>query len=177
MSTTLLAIALIVAAGDDLPSGPNVGDKLKDFKVLGFSGPHEGKEFEVLKDAKDRPTLFIFVNGITRPALKFLRPVDEYVAKQDKLAAHIVWLGEKDKAAEYLKRAKDSLALHTPVSITLDGKDGPGAYGLNDMVKVTIILAKDQKVVANFAFSDPNDTAAPKVIRAIAKALGKEPPK
>jgi hypothetical protein len=32
-------------------------------------------------------------------------------------------------------------------------------------------------VVANFALVDPNANDAPKVIAAIAKALGKEPPK
>lgn len=177
LSAPLLVLPLLLATGGDLPSGLNPGDKLKEFKVLAFSGPKEGKEFEILKEVKDRPTLLIFVNGITRPALRLLRPIDDYVAKQEKLAAHIIWLDDKEKAEEFLKRAQKSLNFQTPVSISLDGKDGPGAYGLNSMVILTILLAKDQKVTTNFAFSDPNDTAARKVIGAIAKLLGKDPPK
>ncbi|MBI3410694.1 MAG: hypothetical protein HY040_20345, partial [Planctomycetes bacterium] len=133
--------------------------------------------FEVLKEKKTGPTLLIFVNGITRPTLKLLRPIDERIAKEDKLAAHIIWLGDKEETETYLKRAKNSLGLQTQMSISLDGKDGPGAYGLNNMVKLTIILAKDAKVTANFAFTDPYDSAAPKVIAAIDKLLGKTPPK
>ena len=171
------ALVLVVVLGD-LPSGPNPGDKLGEFKVLSFSGPNEGKEFEVLKATKDKPALIIFVNQMTRPALRLLRPIDDYVGKEEKLASHVVWLSEdKEKTEEFLKRAKNSLNLQMPISISLDGKDGPGAYGLNNQVAITILLAKDQKVVANFAFTDPNDTAAPKVLAAIAKLLGKEAPK
>lgn len=177
MSHATFLLSLILFTGDDLPSGPNPGDMLQQFKVLGFSGAHEGKEFEVLKEVKSGPALLIFVNGITRPALKLLRPIDERIAKEDKLAAHIVWLGNKEETEIYLKRAKNALGLQTPMSISLDGKDGPSAYGLNNMVKLTIILAKDGKVTANFAFNDPNDTAAPKVIAAIDKLLGKSPSK
>lgn len=165
----------------DLPSGPNPGDKLQEFKVHAFSGPNEGKEFEVIKATKNGPTLLIFVHKITRPALQLLRPVDEYAAKEEKLAAHIVWLtgdkGDKDKTEEFLKRAKNSLNFQVPQSIALDGKDGPPAYGLNDQVALTVLVAKEGKVVNNFAFTDPNANDGPKVIAAIAKVLGREPPK
>jgi len=172
-----LAFAAGAFAAGDLTSGPKVGDKLADFKAHGFSGPMEGKEFAPLKEAKDGPTLLIFVHQITRPALKCLRPIDAYAAKAEKLAGHIVWLGEKEKSEEYLKRAKNSLNFQLPICIAADGKDGPPAYGLNDRAALTILLAKDGKVVGNFAFTDPNDTDSPKVVAAVAKLLGKNPPK
>jgi hypothetical protein len=176
----MILAGLAWAGQDSLPSGPNPGDKLAEFKVLGFSGDEAGKEFEVLKQVKQGPALIIFVNKITRPALKFLRPVDEYVDKQDKLAAHVVWLtgdkGDKDETLKFLERAKNSLNMKVPMSV-FDGKDGPGAYGLNDQVALTVLVAKGQKVTANFALVDPNENDAPKVIRALAKVLGKEPPK
>jgi hypothetical protein len=174
---TLLVLTMSSLAGDP-PSGPNVGDKLQEFKVLGFSGSEAGKEFEVLKQTKNGPTLLVFVHQISRPALKLLRPLDEYASKEEKLAAHIVWLsGDKDETTKFLERAKNSLNLQTPISISIDGKDGPPAYGLNDKVAVTILVAKDRKVVANFAFADPNETVARKVIQAVAKVLGKDSPK
>lgn len=170
----LLALTWSARAGD-LPSGPSVGDKLQDFKVQGALGDDAGKEFEVLKKSKQGVTLLIFVHQISRPALKLLRPLDEYAAKQDKLASHFIWLAaDKEEAAKFLERAKNSLNLQTPVSISVDGKDGPPAYGLNDKVALTILIAKDKKVVTNFAFTDPNDTVARKVIAAIGKALGKD---
>jgi hypothetical protein len=167
----------------DVNSGPQVGDKLGDFKCLGIFGPQADKEFQFLTQAKGKATLVVFVQKITRPALQFLRPVDDYVAKEkeDVLSAHMVWLtgdkGDKDETKAFLERAKNSLNLQTPVSICLDGKDGPPAYGLNDMAAITVLVAKEGKVVANFAYADPNGTVAKEVITAVAKALGKEPPK
>ena len=175
--------ALMVMAGlmvGDVTSGPQVGEKLGDFKLLGFSGPQADKEFQFLSQAKGTATLAIFVHKITRPALQFLRPVDDYAAKDEKLSAHIIWLtgdkGDKDETKAFLERAKNSLKLQAPVSICLEGNAGPAAYGLNDMAAVTVLVAKEGKVVANFAYADPNGTVAKEVIAAVAKALGKEPP-
>jgi hypothetical protein len=182
-SAFLLSLSLF-AGGDSFPSGPLVGDKLGEFKSHAFSGPDAGKEFKFIEKTKGGPTLLIFMhgssdNGITRPGLQFLRPVDKYAAENEKLAAHIIWVtGDKEKTEGFLKRAENSLNLQSPIGICLDGgKDGPGAYGLNDKVAITVLVAKDNKVVANFALSDPNGNDSRKVIVALAKVLGKEAPK
>ena len=47
--------------------------------------------------------------------------------------------------------------------ISLDGIEGPGNYGLNRKVTLTLLVAKGTKVVANFAIVQPNETDAPKV--------------
>lgn len=166
----------MLVAGDSFPSGPKVGQKLTPFKVLAFSGPDEGKEVEHFKQAREQPTLLIFVHRITRPGLKFLRPIDKLAAEltTDKLHGQIVWLDDKDKAKEYLDRAKKSLNLEIPIAISLDGKDGPAAYGLNDKVALTVLLARKNQVVANFALVDPNETDAPRVLRAIGKLIEKK---
>ena len=110
MLTFVLATALFAG---DLPSGPQVNDNLPDFKAHAFSGADAGKEFKVLDKTKKGPTLLIFMqpavgeNGITRPGLQFLRPVDKYAAENDKLVTQIVWVGEdKDKTEAFLKRAE-----------------------------------------------------------------------
>jgi hypothetical protein len=182
MLTLFLASTLLAG---DFPSGPQVGDKLPDFKAHAHAGPDAGKPFKVLDKAKAGPTLLIFMhanageNGITRPGLQFLRPVDKYATDNAKLVTQIVWVtGDKDKTEGFLKRAEQSLNLQSPVSICLDGgKDGPATYGLNDKVQITVLVCKDNKVVANFALSDPNGNDSRKVIVAVAKVLGKDPPK
>lgn len=174
-----LLVPFAVVAGfvllGDPTSGPQVGDKLPALKAHAFSGPEAGKEFDVLKATKGKPALLVFVHKITRPTLQFLRPVDEFAAKEEeKVAAHILWLGEKDEAQKFLKRAEKSLNLQTPISIPPGGKDGPGSYGLNSNAGVTVLLARDGKVVANFALVDPNAKDAPKVIRTVAKLLARK---
>ena len=181
MLTTLIFTAALYAG--DFPSGPQVGDKLPDFKAHAYFGPDAGKEFKLHDRIKGGPTLLIFMHApdapITRPGFQYLKPVDQYASEQEKLATHIVWVtGDKDNIEKFLTRAEKSLNLKSPVSICLEGgKDGPATYGLNDKVQITVLLAKDNKVVANFALTDPNAKDAPKVIAAVAKLLGKEPPK
>lgn len=176
MLLSLLSLTTTLVFAGDVPSGPMVGDKLPEFKVQGFFTLQEGKEFEVLKEAKDRPVLIVFVHQLKRPAFQLIRPLDEFASKQDKLFTLFVWLGEKEKSEEFLKRAKGSLNLQSPVAVALE-KDGPMTYGLNDRATLTILLAKNNKVVNNFAYSDPNGTNAREVIRATAKLLGIEEPK
>jgi hypothetical protein len=167
---TIILTALLVGS---ISSGPQVGDKLADFKAEGFSGPDAGKELKFLARSKGEPTLLVFVQKLTRPGFRLLRAIDTFAASQDRLKSSIVWVDEKEKAEEYLKRAKNSLNFQSPVLIALDGKDGPPTYGLNDQAALTILVARDNRVVANFALSDPNETDARKVIAAVKKALEK----
>jgi hypothetical protein len=181
-ATTVLMLTMAVQP-DSFPSGPQVGDKLPDFKAHGHFGPDAGKEFKILEKTKGGPTLLIFMHApgdaaITRPGLQFLKPVDKYASEQGKLVTQIVWVtGDKDKIEGFLKRAENSLSLKSSVSICLDGgKDGPETYGLNDKVQITVLVCKDNKVVNNFALSDPN-AKDPGKVTAVAKVLGVEPPK
>ena len=179
LASLVCALTLAAAyAQDSFPSGPPVGEKLSEFKALSFWGPDAGKEVQLLKEGTG-PTLVVFVHQLTRPAFQFIRPVDKYAAElaEDKLKTHLVWLtDDKDKTEQFLNRAKNSLKLESPVSICLDGKDGPPAYGLNDKVTLTVLLSKDNKVVANFSLVDPSGRDSEKVKAAMAKLMGKKLP-
>jgi len=177
--TALLGLILVGGArsGEKVFSGPQPGEKLSAFKVLSVAGPAAGKEVELIGHIKGGPTLLVFVHEVTRPAMQLFRPIDLYGSKlaQDGLATHFVWLTpDKAKTEQFLSNAKKSLSLKSPISISLDGQEGPGNYGLNRKVAVTILVAKDNKVVANFAIIQPNETDAPKVVEAIAKLMGKK---
>jgi hypothetical protein len=58
---TTLCLFLAIQPGDSFPSGPQVGDKLPDFKAHGFFGPDAGKEFQIHEKSKG-PTLLIFMH-------------------------------------------------------------------------------------------------------------------
>ena len=121
MSSLLpLLCVLFLQADDRIFSGPQPGEKLIPFKVLGHAGPHAGKETQLLADSKGEPTLLIFVHEVTRPALQLLRPLDLYGSKLAKegFVTHFVWLTpDKTRAEEFLTRAKKSLSLRSPISI------------------------------------------------------------
>lgn len=180
-----LALSFVLAGpiqaqpDDPVYSGPQPSEKLSAFKVLGFTGPQAGKEFELMEQLKGAPTLLVFVHELTRPASQLMRPLDLYGAKlaTDGVATHFIWLAADRSAAEDRLRAiQGSIQFKSPISISLDGIEGPGSYGLNRKVALTILVTKDNKVVANFAITQPNETDAPKVLAAMAKLAGKTPP-
>lgn len=174
----LLLVPLSVQADDAVFSGPQPGEKLSPFKVQPFGG-RAAAEVDVIGAIKGGPCVLVFVHEWTRQTLQLARPVDNFAAKwaADGLATHFIMLtADKGKTEQFLQGAKNSLNLKSPLSISLDGLEGPGNYGLNRKMTVTILVAKDNKVVANFPIIQPNETDAPKVLAAMAKVLGKPAP-
>ena len=60
-----------------------------------------------------------------------------------------------------------SLGMKTVIGVSVDGLEGPGAYGLNKEMELTVIVAKDNIVTANFALLDPNETVAKEIEKAV----------
>lgn len=170
---------LTARADDPVFSGPQAGEKLTPFKARAFSGPRAGEEVELPGPNEGKPTVLVFVHEITRPALQLIRPIDHFGAKWADLGlmTHVVWLAaDPAQAEQFLDRAKNSLGLKSPVAIALGGVEGPGNYGLNRNVTLTILVANEGKVVANFAIVQPNETDAPKVLAEVAKLVDKPAP-
>jgi len=174
----LLIVFLVVGtvrADEQVFSGPQPGEKLPSFKAVGVFDDREGKEFDVVKEAAGKPTLMIFVHEITRPTAALMRGLSQHAAAREKdgLKTYIVWLSrDRTETVNFLKRARMSLGLKTPVVISVDGLEGPGAYGLNRKVGLTILVANEGKATANFALRQPALSDGPKVTEAIAKQVG-----
>ncbi len=62
------------------------------------------------------------------------------------------------------------------MGVSVDGGEGPGAYGLNRNVELTILIAKENKVTANFALVQPSVTEAAKIAAELAKLVGQPAP-
>jgi hypothetical protein len=107
-----------------------------------------------------------------------LRVADEYGAqRKDKLHTEVIFLTADRLAGEQrVKAAVNSLKLKSKVGLSVDGIEGPGNYGLNKECMMTIVVANDNKVTANFALVQPGIADAPKVIAAMAKVSGDDSP-
>ncbi len=177
----IAALATVATArGDDDPivSGPQPGEAIGPFDVRRVLGPGAGADRTAIEPG-EAPAVVVFVHELTRPALQLLRPIDRYGDrhKADGLTTEFVWLSADPTETEaFLRRAERSLDLRSPVSIALDGAEGPGAYGLNRNVAVTVLVSKGREVVASFAIVQPNETDAPRVLAEAAKLLGRPAP-
>ena len=175
-----LAIMLLACcqaqAQDEVFSGPQPGEETKNFKVLQVNSPYEVEEVE-LGQAKG-PTLLCFMHKVSEPALGLLINLEFYANQQEGLNHHYIMLTEdRAKTEQQLKRwAKRSFFQSAPFSLSIDGPEGPGDYGLNRNVTATILLAKDNKVLSNFALQDPNPSDAADILAVVAKTLGKPAP-
>ena len=183
MSRLMLGLILTLTAtpllAEDKPaefSGPQVGEKLTPFTTKVILGGEAGKEIDLIKSAAGKPVLIVFVHEQTRPTVGLARLLGQYAAtkKDAGLTSGVVFLPTDATETEaWLSRAKGALPSGVPVGISTDGQEGPGAYGLNRKVQMTILVGKEDKVTANFALVQPSVQAdAPKIAQAIVDVLG-----
>ena len=162
-------------------SGPQVGEKLAPFKVRGAFDDAAGKEIDFVKQADGKPIVLIFVHEANRPSMGLTRVLTAYTVSRakDGLITGVVMLHEDaTKAEEKLKSMRHAMTQKTPTGISLDGIEGPGSYGLNRNVTMTILVGKENQVTANFALVQPSIQAdLPKILQEVVRVAGGEVPK
>ena len=162
-------------------SGPQPGEKIKPFKVLSVKDG-EANELEIVKKTPDESTTLIcFVHKFSNDdrILFGLGLVDFYAARHKELTSHYVLLfDDTPKISKMIQAwARGSLFKNSLVSVSVDGADGPGAYGLNRNVAMTVVVAKGDQVVNNLVFNAPNYQDLQKIMAAVAKVNDKPEPK
>lgn len=183
LSLSLIAIsaAVHVSAQEQLFSGPQVGEKMSSFKVRGVFDEEAGKDIDFVGQAGSKPIVLIFVHDVNRQSVSMTRVLSGYTVSRSKdgLATGIVWLNDDATAAEnQLKTMRHALTPKAPTGIFLDGREGPGSYGLNRNVMLTILVGKEGKVTGNFALVQPSlQVDLPKVLQSIVNVVGGELPK
>ena len=155
-------------------SGPQPGESMEAFDVQYAFGITAGSTMEPLKEAGDKPTLLIFVHQFTRPSHALTRVLIKFAEQHQKtLYTNMIFLTADVTAMQQrLTRARQALPTKTHVTIAPQGIEGPGAYGLNRKVTLTILFGDEQTVISNTALIEPSVQAdALKIITHIAKAL------
>ena len=178
IATLVLTIlsAAVALAEDEVFSGPQVGERLVPFTARGTLGEVAGKDFDLVTTAAGKPTLLIFVHEVTRPSVGLTRLIMNYAATRakDGLASGVVFLSDDPTDTEnWMKRAAHALPKNVAIGISTEGQEGPGAYGLNRNVALTVLVGNENQVVANFALVQPSIQAdAPKIAKEIVEVLG-----
>ncbi|WP_164104173.1 hypothetical protein [Candidatus Laterigemmans baculatus] len=184
MVCAILAVPLQAAdereADEPVFSGPQVGEPLPALPVQLVLAEDPTKQVDLTSDDADSPRLVVFVHVLTRPSVGFTRILGEYAAsrQRDGLKTAVVFLGEDPtELAERVRRARHALPKNVTIGISPAGAEGPGAYGLNRNVTLTVLVADEGRVTANFALIDPSlPVELPQVLRAICDVVGGQPP-
>jgi hypothetical protein len=184
--TAITALALLVSnssfADDEEPvfSGPQIGEKMSTFAMKGAIGEQAGKDIDLLKLADGKPTVIIFVHKRTRPAFGLTNAVMKMVVSRNRDKDKPVVTGgvcfltnDATDTATWMKRIPHYFPKGASYGISNDGLEGPGAYGLNRNVTLTVLIAQDDKVTANFALVQPSiQSDGPKIFKAVVDCLG-----
>jgi hypothetical protein len=174
------ATLTLALAQEPVISGPQVGESITPFKVKLVLGDMAGKETQFANSAHEGPQILIFVHEVNRQTVAMTRVLANYAQSRakDGVATGVVWLGEDVTETENnINRMKHALAEKAPTGISLDGREGPGAYGLNRKASLTILVANKKKVTANFALVQPSLQAdLPKILAALVKEAGGKVP-
>jgi hypothetical protein len=174
----ILGLAVDVARADEEPvfSGPQVGEKLTPFKLNGVFGDAAGMNIDLIAQAEGGPLVIVFVHERTRPAFGLTNTVLRFAASRakDGLQGAAVFLtGDATETQDWMKRVAGNFPTGVTFGISPDGQEGPGAYGLNRNVGLTVLVGKENKVTANFALVQPSVQAdGPKIFKAIVDVLG-----
>ena len=155
-----LLLAQPTPADDPIYSGPQVGEKAHEFSVVVAKGDRLGKTIKPLEEFANAPAILCFVHELTRPGARLIRRLDRFGAHHaGDIETLFVFLTDDINASERkLPRVFNSIRLQSLASISPDGIEGPGAYGLNRNVTLTILLTHKDTVKGNWAIVSPNET-------------------
>lgn len=163
-----------IRSAETVFSGPQPGERTTPFKILDLAPPNEARARNPVQEHGGAPTVWVFVHTLERSLVPLLRVVDRYGAeRKERLKTELVFLVADARAGESrIRAASSSLKLQSPVGLSPEGAEGPGNYGLNKECLMTLVLAKENRVVTNFALVQPGIADAPRVLAALAGLCG-----
>ena len=178
-------------------SGPQPGEKLPPLMVTHLYGEKDrldiDKAFDITAGIGGKPLiLFLQDNNIAcikgmdvnvevlfriNQHLKRNSILNETEKSDQELQIGIVFfLGDDDTLPDWSDQfLGDLVSDNIKVAKSPDGREGPGSYGLNRNVSQTILIAKDGKVLHNFAFTQASFYTDPHVLGGVAEAIDVEP--
>lgn len=161
-------------------SGPQPGEPLPDLKVWPLFEDAGDGEVVIVPGPQDPLQLVIFVHERTRPGFAVMRGLLGCAGELgDRVEASVVFLTD-DVAGirQWANGARRSIPSEgVRMCVSPDGPEGPGAWGLNRNVGMTVVLGAKGITKAGYAIVQPGAAVdVPVIGRAIFEAVGAEPP-
>lgn len=166
-------------------SGPQVGEKLPPLDVVdAFDAT--GKAYDIIAQAGGKPSILIFIHDLLanksdEPSLGLAYVLSHYAAEREDtgLVRCVVYLTDDvTEMRAFLTKVRRALPKQdTPLTISPEGLEGPGSWGLNRNIRMTVVISLKNKVVANFALQQPSVRAdAPRILAKLVEVIGGEVP-
>src|SRR5262249_22102849 len=132
------------------------------FHFLNVNGPHASHPHCLVCEFGLRPTVLIFARespADKAPLADLVQKLDELVgrSKDAELRAGLIVVNDdftnNDRRKEFVGKLENWAKELKQVLVAVDGPVGPEDYKLSKDAEATVLLYKNYKVVANFAFA------------------------
>jgi hypothetical protein len=175
MAGLLAAAVGRLSAEEAVFSGPQPGEELPPLRVLAGTGDSQVGEVDFVEQADNQAVLFVFVHEMTRPSAALMRVLMNYGEMRiaDGLFPATIRLTDDPSSSRSLRPRREGSAAY---GISPDGKEGPGSYGLNRNVGMTVLVGNAGRVTASFPLVQPSVTDARAILAEIVKLIGGEVP-
>ncbi len=165
------------AADEKIVSGPQVDEPVPESLVWITSAEDKPSEKADLAElSRKGPLAVAFMHEKSRPGFGLTRLMSEFAArrKTEKLQLVVVILtDDRSSSEQWLGLVRRYFPDPTQLAIADGGIEGPGTLGLNRLAALTILVAKEGKVTANFALTQVSEpTDGPAVLKAMNEACG-----
>ena len=167
---------LTKAQAEPIYSGPQAGETLPSFKVIGLSGALEGVEFDPAARAGDKLHLLIFGKE-ARTFGRFLgnlgRQLDTIERNSGRAweMSFIVVNDDPNDVESKFEAVARSFPASLAAGLSVDGAEGPPAYGLNRNMTATVIVAKGGVVVHSLPYPQDGFYSDPYILGALASVM------
>lgn len=169
-------------------SGPQVGEAMPPFLLQGVFDDIAGERIDPVQQAGSGGLLVVFVHKATRPSIALTRMVANFASREaaqranaakgevQPLEVAVCFLSrDRTETTAFLKRARHALPDDVTLGISIDGIEGPGTYGLDRNMTLTVLVANNGVVTDNFALVQPGVAAdGPNIGQAILRLLGED---
>lgn len=185
----LLAVVCCAAVGAEEPvdfSGPQPGERLPRLDVVDAFDLEDEKPYDLAARIGKKPSILVVIHDILsnksdEPSLGLAYVLTHFAAsRQDTgLVRNVVFLTDDVAATKaFLTKVRRALPKKaTPIAISADGLEGPGSWGFNRNLRMTIVISDEGRTIANFALQQPSvnvDTL--KVLKELLSVIGGDVP-
>lgn len=163
-----------------LKSGPQTGETIGAFNVTKIAGAEDdgvevGNNLCYRCRNGSRPQVIVFARSTSPKVASLVQELDKAVAENESsnLRVFVNILSEdKEDASDVAKKfAASSKAKHIPFVVPNEFENGPDNYGINPGAELTVVMAVDKGVKANFAVKDAEKVNVENVMKNLGKIL------
>lgn len=185
----LLGLAAVIAcatslsaeeAAKQLKSGPQTGDSIGAFYVTKLCGAaedgvDEGKNLCYRCRNGSRPQVIVFTRSADPKVAQLVKKLDKAIAENEdsQLRVFVNFMGEdKEDVIDSAKKfAAKSKAKNVPFVLPNEFENGPDNYGINAKADITVVMASETKVKANYAVANAKELNVDAVVANLSKIL------